>query len=46
MNKLAAAYEEGVIGRSSHVTLVVSGEEGGPSAIKLQVYSQTNKKLN
>ena len=44
VNKLAAAYEEGVIGRSSHVTLVINGEEGGPASIKLQVYSLTNKK--
>ncbi len=41
VNKLAAAYEKGVIGRSSHVTLVVSEE--GPTTIKLQVNTQTNK---
>ena len=42
VNKLAAAYEEGVIGKRSHVTLVVGGE-GGPSAIRLQVRSLSNK---
>ena len=42
VNKLAAAYEEGVIKKHSHVTLVVGGE-GGPSAIRLQVRSLTNK---
>ena len=42
VNKLAAAYEEGVIGKHSYVTLVVGGE-GGPSAIRLQVRSLSNK---